>query len=180
MSEVIENFIRRNPDLSEKDAFDGFLNEDRIKTWVGADDSRKERLRKEFGRVWGSLHVQGQVASSGARSGPSGPSGLQQTRTVRVEITPEAMTGRAGPAGPAARKLSVLCANCKHVDVWMQGDSIQCHRCGRHYEDMLSLVRVTPVGPYEFLFGEGWSGAAVGVGIAAGLIALYLLFTRVL
>lgn len=178
MSEVIENYIKRHPGLSEKDAFEGFLNEDRIKAWVGTDDSRKERLRKEFGRVWGSMHVEGQVASpGGARSGPAGPSGLQQARTVRVEVAPESVTGQGGSP---ARKLSVLCSNCKHMDVWMQGDTIQCHRCGRYFEDMLSLVRVTPVGPFAFLFGEGWKGAATAGGIVVGLGLLYLLLTRVL
>ena len=174
MSEVIENYIRKHPDQSEKDAFEGFLNEERIKSWVGNDDSRKERLRKEFGRVWGSMHVQGSVTQSGARAGPSGPAQMQQPKTVRVDVTPEAEHAPGRP-GAAARKLGVLCANCKHTDVWMQGDVIQCHRCGRYYDDMLSLIRVTPVGPGEFLFGEGWKGAATGVGIVAGLVGLYYL-----
>lgn len=177
MSEVIENYIKRHPDLSEKDAFDGFLNEDRIKSWVGIDDSRRERLRREFGRVWGAMHVEGQVTAGGARAGPSGPSGLQQPRTVRVEVQPESVSGQGGTP---ARKLSVLCSNCKHMDVWMQGDTVQCHRCGRYFEDMLSLVRVTPVGPFAFLFGEGWKGAGVAGGIVGGLALLYLLLTRVL
>ena len=83
MSEVIENYIRRHPGLSEKDAFEGFLQEERIKSWVGADESRKDRLRKEFGRTWGSLH--GDTAPSHtARAGPSGPT-MQQPRSVRVE-----------------------------------------------------------------------------------------------
>jgi hypothetical protein len=174
VSEVIENYIRRHPDQSEKDAFEGFLNEDRIKSWVGSDESRKDRLRKEFGRVWGSMHVGGAVGVSSAKSGPSGPAQMQQPKTVRVEVAPEAAQAPGKP-GLAARKLSVLCPNCKHTDVWMQGEEISCHRCGRVYDDMLSLVRVTPVGPFEFMFGEGWKGAATGIGIVGGLIGLYYL-----
>ncbi|HUR69951.1 MAG TPA: hypothetical protein VM370_11955 [Candidatus Thermoplasmatota archaeon] len=180
MSEVIENYIRRHPGLSEKDAFDGFLQEERIRSWVGSDDSRKERLRVEFGRTWGSMHVQASLEKGSARAGPSGPSQMQQARTVRVEVTPEAVGDAHVASGPGARKLSVLCTGCKHMDVWMQGETISCHRCGRAYDDMLQLIRVTPVGPGEFLFGEGWRGVATGVGIVGGLAALYVLLTRVL
>lgn len=191
MSEVIENYIRRHPDLGEKEAFEGFLREERIKAWVGTDDSRKERLRKEFGRVWGSMNVEGQVASS-ARAGPSGPAQMQQPRSVRVDVTPAAVPAPQGPVRPehappalhahahaapgaSARKLQVMCANCAKVNVWMQSDMIACRTCGTVYDDMLQLIRVTPVGPFEFLFGEGWKGAAVATGIGVGLVALYLL-----
>ena len=176
MSEVIESYIRKHPDLSEKDAFEGFLKEDRISTWVGTDDSRRERLRKEFGRVWGSLHVSGQLASS-ARSGPSGPAPMQQARTLRVEVQPEqeAPAERVRPVGAGARQLQVLCTSCKRLTVWMDGDLIQCRACGHTYDDMLQLIRVTPVGPFAFLFGEGWKGVAVAGGIAAGLVGLYFL-----
>lgn len=183
MSEVIENYIRRHPDVGEKEAFDGFLHEERIKAWVGTDETRKERLRKEFGRVWGSMHVEGQVSHSGARAGPSGPSQMQQPRSVRVDLTPQAElppqaarpSAPRAPPGAGARKLQVMCTACHQVNVWMQSDEILCRSCGTVYDDMLQLIRVTPVGPFEFLFGEGWKGAAVATGIAAGLVGLYFL-----
>ena len=176
MSEVIESYIRRHPELSEKDAFEGFLNEDRIKAWIGTDETRKDRLRKEFGRVWGSMHVAGQV-SGGPRSGPTGPAAMQQPRTLRVEVTPEAAHADAprAPIASGGRKLQVMCTNCYKVSVWMTGDVIQCRTCGHAYDDMLQLIRVTPVGPFEFLFGEGWKGAATGAAIAAGLVGVYFL-----
>lgn len=174
MSEVIEGYIRRHPELSEKDAFEGFLKEERIRTWVGADESRKERLRKEFGRVWGSMNVEGQLATS-ARSGPSGPTSMQQPRSVRIDVSPAPEARAARPEAPGARRLQVLCTSCRRTTVWMDDAGIQCRSCGHAYEDMLQLIRVTPVGPFEFLFGGGWKGAAVAGGIAAGLLALYLL-----
>lgn len=197
MSEVIESYIRRNPDLSERDAFEGFLREERIKAWVGTDEARKERLRKEFGRVWGAVHVTGQVAGGAApptaRAGPSGPSAIGGGRAVRVQVpseesdrvvaqvpvgAPTAATPHGGgvAAMGGGRRLQVLCASCKRIEVWMGDDqSIACRRCGHQYDDMLHLIRVTPVGPFEFLFGEGWQGAAVAGGIALGLVGLYFL-----
>jgi len=180
VSEVIESYIRRNPGLSEKDAFEGFLREERIRAWVGADESRKERLRKEFGRVWGSMHGDGQLARA-SRAGPSGPASLEQPRTVRVNIQaePEQAAKQVPPslAPPSAdaRKLSVMCTVCGRIDVWMQADHIGCRSCGRAYEDMLQLIRVTPVGPFAFLFGEGWVGYATAGGIVGAFTLLYFL-----
>ncbi|HET6404395.1 MAG TPA: hypothetical protein VFH78_07095 [Candidatus Thermoplasmatota archaeon] len=175
MSEVIENYIRKHPDLSERDAFEGFLKEDRIKAWVGTDESRRERLRSEFGRVWGTMHVAGQMTASGARSGPSGPS-MQAPRTVRVDVHTHAKPPppETEPA-EGLRKLQVMCTACGRIDVWMQGATIACRSCGHTYDDMLQLIRVTPVGPFEFLFGGGWAGYATATGIAGGLALLYFL-----
>lgn len=172
MSEVIESFIRRHPGLSEKEAFEGFLREDRIKAWVGTDDSRRERLRAEFGRVWGSLNVEGKVASTSARSGPSGPA-LQSPRTLRVDVQPKQVARQ--PPGPGARRLQVMCTTCGKINVWMQDDRVACRTCGHTYDDMLQLIRVTPVGPFEFLFGEGWAGYATAAGIAVAFVGLYFL-----
>lgn len=178
LSEVIENYIRRHPGLSEKEAFEGFLKEDRIKAWVGTDESRRERLRAEFGRVWGSMNVEGKMSSSSsARSGPSGPM-MQGPRTVRVEVQqPQEIPTNVVPAhgGPGMRKLHVMCTSCGRVNVWMQDDIIACRSCGHTYDDMLQLIRVTPVGPFEFLFGGGWAGYATAAGIGGGFVLLYFL-----
>lgn len=197
MSEVIEAYIRKNPDLGEKEAFDGFLQEERIKAWVGADDGRKERLRREFGRVWGSMHVEGQMTrgagTHGPKAGPSGPTvgAVGSGRAVRVEVhpTPEEPVARHAPtpahvpmgsSGGAhalggGRRLQVMCARCKRIEVYVDdANTIQCRRCGHTYEDMLQLVRVTPVGPLEFLFGEGWVGYATAGGIAIAFLGLYM------
>ena len=42
MSEVIEEYIRRNSGMQESVAFEAFLQQDRIKAWVGTDESRKD------------------------------------------------------------------------------------------------------------------------------------------
>ena len=69
-----------------------------------------------------------------------------------------------------------MCTNCKRIEVWLGDDhEIRCRRCGTVYHDMLRLVRVQPVGPLAFYFGEGWRGAATAGGIAAGLVGLYFL-----
>lgn len=192
VSEVIENFIRRHPQLSESEAFDGFLSEDRIKSWVGTDQSRRERLRKEFGRVWAEHHVEQVRAQTptSARAGPSGPARTSPSQAIRVEVTPSAQGPPVAPPsapGPAqasrasatnggGRKLQVLCTKCRRVDVWMAANNtVQCRACGLQYDDMLQLIRVTPVGPFEFIFGQGWRGIAMGAGIVAGLVGLYLI-----
>lgn len=114
----------------------------------------------------------------------SAPTTLQP-RTIRIKPPAPAFAAaptfaqRPAPAMPSAsltgRKLQVMCTYCARVDVWMSGEVIACRRCGKQYDDMLQLIRVTPVGPYEFLFGEGWRGVATGVGVIVGLLALYLL-----
>lgn len=172
MSEVIEGYIRRHPDLPQAEAFAGFLQEERIRAWVGNDDARRERLQREFARVWESVHVTEPTVVPTARSGPSGPSPAPQGRTLRVEVTPvhEAPSSTGG-----GRQLQVLCTNCRRMTVWMDGGLIHCRSCGHAFDDMLHLIRVTPVGPFAFLFGEGWKGAALAGGIGVGLVAMYLL-----
>lgn len=184
LSEVIETYIRRHPGLTEDDAFAGFLSEERIASWVGSDATRKERLRAEFRRVWSSETAAPPPMApppSNARSGPSGPV-MHAPPLMRVamrETTPvPAMAATVAPTIPAAataRKLSVLCSDCHRVNVWMTGGDIACRSCGRGYDDMLALIRVTPVGPFEFLFGGGWVGYATASGIALGLAGIYLL-----
>jgi hypothetical protein len=39
---------------------------------------------------------------------------------------------------------------------------------------MLGLIPAKVVGPFAFMFGEGWRGAVLAVGIVAILIGLYL------
>ena len=122
--------------------------------------------------MWGSVNVEGKMSNS-ARSGPSGPTQMQSPRTVRIDVQAEKKPD--APAAPGARKLQVMCTSCGHIDVWMQDDVIGCRSCGHVYDDMLHLIRVTPVGPFEFLFGEGWAGYATAAGLAGGFALLYFL-----
>lgn len=174
MSEVIEAYIRRHPGASEPEAFEGFLREDRIQAWVGADPSRRERLRREFARVWSTLN---NPEGAPGKSGPAGPqSAVLQPRAVRVEVQTSEKAINVHAAGPHARKLELLCPQCTRYDVWLAEGTIACRGCGREYHDMLSLVPVKPVGPLEFMFGEGLAGYATAGGIAAGLVLLYVVF----
>ena len=104
---------------------------------------------------------------------------MQGQRTVRVEVQqPQQIPTNVVPAavsGPGARKLQVMCTSCGTINVWMQDDAIACRSCGHTYTDMLQLIRVTPVGPFEFLFGEGWVGYATAGGIVAAFVGLYFL-----
>jgi hypothetical protein len=153
VSEVIEEFIRRNPDLPESAAFDGFLQQERIQRWVGADPMRRERLRAEFVRVWRSMH----------------PSSDGRTPVVVVREPAPAPS----PSPAPAQKLDLMCAECNRLDVWRQAGVLSCRSCGRVYDDMLQLVPVKPVGPFEFMFGEGAAGWLAAAGIALLLLALY-------
>lgn len=172
MSEVIETYIRRHPGASESEAFDGFLREERIKQWVGADEGRRERLRREFSRVWSTLN---NPEGAPAKSGPAGPqSAVLQPRPVRVEVHAPEKALHVHAAGPHARKLDLLCPACTRYDVWLAEGTIACRGCGAVYDDMLALVPVKPVGPLEFVFGEGWVGYARAAGLAVALTLLYM------
>lgn len=174
MSEVIETYIRRHPGASEPEAFEGFLREERIKQWVGGDETRRERLRREFARVWSAIH---NPEGAAAKAGPAGPqSAVLQPRAVRIEVQTPEKALHVNAAGPHARKLDLLCTQCTRYDVWLAEGTIACRGCGRVYDDMLALVPVKPVGPLEFMFGEGWVGYATAAGIAAGLALLYVVF----
>lgn len=169
MSEVIEEYIRRHPGLREADAFEGFLKQDRIKAWVGADESRKERLRAEFGRVWQTLQ--------GAAGGTRGPVTMRETDLEMEERRKQMEAAKRVPVQVASdepsRKLQLMCPACNRTEVWKQGHVIACRNCGRVYEDMLDLVPVKPVGPFAFVFGEGVQGWLTAGGIALLLLALY-------
>lgn len=175
MSDVIEAYIRRNSGMTEEAAFEGFLREDRIRSWVGTDESRKERLRREFQRVWASLHP------------PSTPSRQTQplvrpaptAAPAPVAVRPVVEVPHPAPAAAAPRKLQVLCTTCGKLDVWLESGIILCHHCQTPYDNMLDLIPVKPVGVLEFYFGTGWQGLATAVGIVVGLALLYV-FLQVL
>lgn len=165
MSEVIEDFIRQNPGLTvESDAFSGFLEQDRIRAWVGGDANRRERLRAEFSKTWAIV--------TATRHAP--PSGQQVTVTVAPKPAPASLS-----ADEPAHQLHVMCPACRRADVWRNGAHIACRHCGREYDDMLALVPVKPVGAFAFLFGEGWKGAATAAGIVLLLVGLYVLLRAI-
>lgn len=178
MSEVIEDFIRRNAGMAEIEAFHGFLQQERIKTWVGTDEARRERLRREFSRVWATLHPpatpsrQGSLVREVPRPAPPPESrvNVQIQRTAPPDPAEEAI--RRSVTAPAKR-LHVLCPTCGKLDVWLSDGSIACRTCSHIYEDMLQLIPVRPVGPFTFLFGEGLKGWLVAGGILLGLFLLY-------
>lgn len=150
MSEVIETYIRRHPAMPESEAFEGFLRDERISRWVGADEARRERLRAEFARVWGQVRPSATAAP--ARPAPALPPPSQ--------LAPP-------------RRLQVMCPACERLDVWSDAGVVECRACGAVYDDLLRLVPVRPVGPFAFLFGEGWTGVATAGGVALLLLGLY-------
>lgn len=175
MSEVIEDYIRRNTGMSEDAAFEGFLQQDRIRAWVGVDQSRRDRLRREFSRVWESLHP----PSTTSRQGTLVREAKQPIQVeVRREAPPQAQAPEPRPQPRlntgAARHLQVMCPVCRRLDVWLADGVIACRHCGRSYDDMLHLIPVKPVGPFEYVFGGGWKGVAKAAGVAAGLVLVYI------
>lgn len=182
LSEVIEEFIRRHPGMAERDAFEAFLREPRIASWVGADASRRERLQREFDRVWSRL--QDEPAAPAAPSAPAAPpapaapaqakrpapivhhEAPEPPRSARVDV-------RTHRAHGAARRLNLLCPACTRVDVWLADGAITCRSCQTTYEDMLALVPVKPVGPFAYVFGEGVKGYLTAGGVALLLLVVY-------
>lgn len=168
MSEVIREFIRAHEELSEGDAFERFLREDRIRAWVGSDPERREKIRREFSRQWGSMRESPSGSGAAAQTATRAPTVVQVRRD-----TPPANVQR--PEGPA-RRLTLMCPACNELEVWTRGGLIECRGCGRHYENMLELVPVQPVGPFTYVFGEGWVGFATAVGLVLLLLAIYGVF----
>lgn len=179
MSEVIEHYIRDHPGVSENDAFEGFARQERIAAWLGSDPTRRERLRREFARVWSMMEAK--ATSGGQRMAPLQPRPVEPApKPAQAPVPPPRATEpmevprRVPVAG--GRKLSLLCPTCERLDVWADGGRVSCHHCGADYHDMLELVPVKVVGPFAFLFGEG----AAGWLTAGGLVLLILLLYGVL
>ena len=176
MSEVIEEYIRRNSGMQESVAFEAFLQQDRIKAWVGTDESRKERLRREFSRVWQTLHPPMTAARPAVeRQRPAQePVKIEVVRppAPAAPVQPQHTQVERSTAPP--KKLQVLCPTCGKLDVYNVDGKVECRHCRHGYDDMLDLIPVQPVGPFAFLFGTGWRGVATATGIAIGLTVIYL------
>lgn len=135
---------------------------------MGDDAGRRERLQREFSRVWETLHAASSGGPASAALAPrpvvqEAPPAREAPRPLKVEVRPDA----------SARKLSLLCPACARVDVWLQAGVLSCRSCGTAYDDMLALVPVKPVGPFEYLFGEGLKGILTAAGIGLLLLAVY-------
>lgn len=181
MSEVIEEYIRRNSGMSEDAAFEAFLAQERIKAWVGSDPSRRERLRREFARMWTSLHPPSTTSRQGTL--------VREARVEPVQVEVRAEAPRPAEPRPAPtpappqpklrtgppRRLQVMCPVCSHTEVWLQEGIIQCRHCSREYDDMLQLIPVRPVGPFAYVFGDGVEGVLKAGGVFVALAALYML-----
>lgn len=103
LSEVIESFIREHPDLDEGSAFERFLEQDRISSWVGKDANRKERIRREFTRVWAFTHGAG---ASAPRAEAPRVERRDPVATARQEPTVGRSPLSMGRTDPAALKPS--------------------------------------------------------------------------
>jgi hypothetical protein len=146
LSRLIVDFIATHGALPEEDAFERFVAQEPIASWVKGDSHRRERVEREFRFAW-------------RQQRPSSP------RTVEVR-TP------AADAGPP-RQLSLLCPACMKLDVWSRGDLVECYSCGRVYDDLLALVPIRRIGPFAFVFGTGWRGVATAAGLTLLLVAVY-------
>lgn len=178
LSEVIEDFIRRNSGMREEEAFAAFIEQDRIRAWVGTDEGRRERLRREFARDWSALHPPMTAARPAAERARPPPEPVQvEVRRPPAPAAPVAPQFTERPAGITTppKKLHVLCPTCGKYDVVSLGGLITCRTCQHKYDNMLDLVPVRPVGPFSFLFGEGWKGIAIAGGILVALVVVYLL-----
>jgi hypothetical protein len=162
VSEVIEDFIRQHQGLSENEAFEGFAAQERIRTWLGNDATRRDRLRREFARTWADLESRGGAAA--------------MVRPVALAPPTSVPVVRRAAAPP--RLLKVLCPACETMQVWAEDARIACRGCGREYPDMLELVPAKPVGLFAFVFGEGAAGWVAAGGVAVLLVLLYLAATR--
>ena len=180
VSEVIETYIRAHPGVTENDAFEGFARQERIAAWLGSDATRRERLRREFARVWSQMEAS-------ASAGPQRMAPPQRREDApRLTQAPPPAPPKPLPAMPeaepmqvpvrpsaSARKLNLLCPSCESLDVWSEAGRVRCHQCGRGYDNMLELVPVQSVGPFAFLFGEGATGWLTAGGIVLLLAILY-------
>lgn len=179
MSEVIRDFIKDHEKLGEAKAFEQFLEQERIRAWVGDDPQRREKIRREFARIWATQEGEGQnVVQVQKPETPEAPPKPESDSHVPIHRgKSKAVVERPVPSTETGyRHLNLLCTNCDGLDVWNKGHVIECRGCGRVYDNMLELVPVQPVGPFTYLFGEGTGGVATAVGLVLLLLVIYGVF----
>lgn len=135
---------------------------------MGNDAARRDRLQREFARVWAATRAPAVPAPV-----PAAPAPRETPRPLRVEVGRKGASPVVSSVSQAPRRLQLLCPACERLDVWLADGVISCHHCGREYDDMLALVPVKPVGPFEYVFGEGPMGLLKAAGVALLLLAVY-------
>lgn len=175
-SSFIETFIAAKRGATKEDAFREFVALPRISEWAGADPSRVARLKDEFDRAWARMRASEADAAAEADAAP-------------LAAKPAAAPARPAPAAPKApaesapRKprvgkpvASVMCTSCGSMNLHahLAGDAvlIKCASCDTVYRDLLELIPVKEVGPFEFVFGEGWKGVVTFVALLALVVAV--------
>lgn len=172
-SSFIETFIAAKRGVTKEEAFREFVALPRISEWAGADASRVTRLKDEFDRAWARMRASEADAAAEAGSGSSAPQAATAPAAPAARAPTEAASRRPRAGKPVA---SVMCTSCGSMNLHahLAGDAvlIKCASCDTVYRDLLELIPVKEVGPFEFVFGEGWKGVATFVALLVLVVAV--------
>jgi uncharacterized protein (DUF983 family) len=132
----LQELVDRHAGKPREEVIRCVLEEPQIRQWVQGDAVKRKRLEDEVTQLLGAT-----LSTPRARPVGKPQARLKSTRTLEVR------QGRA-----------FMCPSCYAVTVtsaWEKDRVIaRCRACGESYEDLLALIPVQQVGPFEFLLGE--------------------------
>lgn len=198
--ETLREFVVRNRDMPKDAALAQVFDMPKVRSWVGNDAARRERLMREFERLWAEVAVE-QASAAPERAGaplqrrqPSAaePPRYRETEPVhRPHMGPAHAHADEGVVREAARPMRAvrarrekfICSACGSYDIYSESDGrevrVRCRQCKTEFPDLLELVPVVEVGPFELFFGRGRE-AAVKAGAIVVLWAVVYLLLRML
>lgn len=175
--ETLREFVLRNRGLPKAQALDQVFEMPKVRAWVGSDTARRERLTREFERLWAEVAVGESPARLAPRPQPHmGPAHQHaDERVVREAARP--------PKVVRSRREKFICSACGSYDIFSESDGhavhVRCRQCKTEFPDLLALVPVVEVGPFELFFGHGRE-AAVKIGAITLVWAAVILLMRLL
>lgn len=178
--ETLREFVVRNRALPKDEALALVLDMPKVRAWAGTDGARRDRLVREFERLWAEVAAPAETERpqrATPRAQPHmGPAHAHaDERVVREATRP--------PKVVRSRREKFICASCGSYDIYSESDGhdvhVRCRQCKAEYPDLLQLVPVVEVGPFELFFGRGRE-AAVKVGAIALVWAALILIMRLL
>lgn len=152
--ETLREFVVRNRSLPKDQALAQVLEMPKVRAWVATDAARRDRLTREFERLWAEVATEPatQTPRAPPRTAHMGPAHLRGDETMLGE-----------PARPPkvvrSRREKFICSACGSYDIYSESDGnavrVRCRQCKTEFPDLLALVPVVEVGPVELFFGRG-------------------------
>lgn len=175
--ESLREFVERNRTLPKDQALAEVLEMPKVRSWIGNDPVRRERLTSEFERLWAEVVVRAPASPlrpQAPRAEPHmGPAHAHADEAVVREAT------RRPPKVVRSRREKFICSSCGSYDIYSESDGVdvhvRCRQCKTEFPDLLALVPVVEVGPFELFFGRGREAAIKAGAIVLLWVAVYAL-----